>query len=61
MLCGGITTYAPLQKKRCGPGKSVDIVGVGGLGHFGILYAKALGADSVTAMSRSSAKKEDAW
>lgn len=60
MLCGGITTYAPLKKNGCGPGKSVGIVGVGGLGHFGILYAKALGADSVTAISRSTAKKEDA-
>lgn len=60
MLCGGITTYSPLKKNGCGPGKSVGIVGVGGLGHFGILYAKALGADSVTAISRSSAKKEDA-
>jgi len=33
---------------------------VGGLGHFGILYAKALGADHVTAISRSHAKLEDA-
>ena len=60
MLCGGITTYSPLKKNGCGPGKKVGIVGVGGLGHFGILYAKALGADSVTAISRSSAKKDDA-
>ncbi|CAD6568044.1 MAG: hypothetical protein ASARMPREDX12_001050 [Alectoria sarmentosa] len=60
MLCGGITVFAPLKKNGCGPGKKVGIVGVGGLGHFGILYAKALGADSVTAISRSSAKKEDA-
>ena len=60
MLCGGITTFAPLKKNGCGPGKKVGIVGVGGLGHFGILYAKALGADSVTAISRTSAKKDDA-
>ena len=60
MLCGGITTYSPLKKNGCGPGRRVGIVGVGGLGHFGILYAKALGADSVTAISRSSAKKDDA-
>ncbi|KAM0797869.1 chaperonin 10-like protein [Usnea florida] len=60
MLCGGITVFSPLKKNGCGPGKKVGIVGVGGLGHFGILYAKALGADSVTAISRSAAKKEDA-
>ena len=60
MLCGGITAYSPLKKNGCGPGKKVGIVGVGGLGHFGILYAKALGADSITAISRTSSKKSDA-
>ncbi|CAG7928075.1 unnamed protein product [Penicillium olsonii] len=60
MLCGGITTYSPLRQNGCGPGKTVGIVGVGGLGHFGILFAKALGADRVVAISRKSDKKEDA-
>lgn len=60
MLCGGITTYSPLRQNGCGPGKSVGIVGVGGLGHFGILFAKALGADRVVAISRKSDKKKDA-
>lgn len=60
MLCGGITTYSPLKQHGCGPGKSVGIIGVGGLGHFGVLFAKALGADRVVAISRKSDKKEDA-
>lgn len=60
MLCGGITVYSPLKKNGCGPGKKVGIVGIGGLGHFGLLFAKALGADKVVAISRTSAKKEDA-
>lgn len=60
MLCGGITTYSPLRQHGCGPGKSVGIVGVGGLGHFGILFAKALGADRVVAISRKSNKRKDA-
>jgi len=60
MLCGGITLYSPLKKNGCGPGKKIGIVGIGGLGHFGILYAKALGAEKVTAISRSAAKKSDA-
>ena len=60
MLCGGITLYSPLKIKGCGPGKKVGIVGIGGLGHFGILYAKALGADKVVAISRSNTKKADA-
>lgn len=40
MLCGGITTYSPLKQNGAGPGKKVGIVGIGGLGHFGLLYAK---------------------
>lgn len=60
MLCGGATTYTPLKHYGCGPGKTVGIIGVGGLGHFGVLFAKALGADKVVAISRKANKKEDA-
>ncbi|KAF2464987.1 alcohol dehydrogenase-like protein [Lindgomyces ingoldianus] len=59
MLCGGITVYAPLKKNGAGPGKRVGIVGVGGLGHFGVLFAKALGCDKVVAISRSRSKEKD--
>jgi alcohol dehydrogenase (NADP+) len=59
MMCGGVTTYAPLKHNGCGPGKKVGIVGVGGLGHFGVLWAKALGADRVVGISRKAAKKDD--
>jgi alcohol dehydrogenase (NADP+) len=60
MLCGGVTVFAPLRRFGAGPGKRVGIVGIGGLGHMGLLFAKALGCDSVVAISRSSAKKADA-
>lgn len=60
MLCGGITTYSPLVAGGCGPGKRIGIVGIGGLGHFGLLWAKMLGAKKIVAISRSDAKKEDA-
>ncbi|KAI9892107.1 MAG: hypothetical protein M1814_001813 [Vezdaea aestivalis] len=60
MLCGGVTTYSPLVDNGAGPGKKVGIVGIGGLGHFGVMFAKALGCDKVVAISRTSAKKEDA-
>ncbi|EEA18807.1 hypothetical protein TMatcc_010649 [Talaromyces marneffei ATCC 18224] len=60
MLCGGATTYTPLKEYGCGPGKSIGVIGVGGLGHFAILFAKALGADKVVAVSRKSNKREDA-
>jgi D-arabinose 1-dehydrogenase-like Zn-dependent alcohol dehydrogenase len=59
MLCGGVTVYSPLRRNGCGPGKSVGIVGIGGLGHFGILFAKALGADKVVGISRKNSKRDD--
>lgn len=60
MMCGGITVYNPLVHNGAGPGKKIGIVGLGGLGHFGILFAAALGCSEVVAISRSDAKKEDA-
>lgn len=60
LLCAGVTVFAPMRKYGVGPGKTVGIVGVGGLGHLGILFARALGADRVVAISRSSGKKADA-
>ncbi|POS74584.1 NADP-dependent alcohol dehydrogenase [Diaporthe helianthi] len=59
MLCGGITVYSPLKQNGCGPGKTVGVVGVGGLGHFAVLFAKALGADKVVGISRKADKKDD--
>jgi alcohol dehydrogenase (NADP+) len=60
MLCGGITVYNPLVHNGAGPGKRVGIVGVGGLGHFGLLWAKALGCKEVVAISRTHSKEADA-
>ncbi|KAK2767102.1 NADP-dependent alcohol dehydrogenase (zinc-binding dehydrogenase) [Colletotrichum kahawae] len=59
MLCGGVTVFSPLKHNGCGPGKSVGILGVGGLGHFGILFARALGADRVVGVSRKSSKRQE--
>ncbi|KAK7189046.1 zinc-binding dehydrogenase [Paraphaeosphaeria sporulosa] len=41
-------------------GKHVGIVGLGRLGHFGVLFAKALGALKITVVSRWRAKEDDA-
>lgn len=60
MMCGGITVFSPLKKYHAGPGKKVGIVGLGGLGHFGILFAKALGCEKVVAISRRRNKVDDA-
>jgi alcohol dehydrogenase (NADP+) len=59
MLCAGITVFSPLVRNGAGPGKKVGIVGMGGIGHFGIMFAKALGAET-WAISRTRAKEEDA-
>jgi alcohol dehydrogenase (NADP+) len=60
MLCGGVTVWNPLVQNGAGPGKRVGIVGIGGLGHFGLLWAKALGCAEVVAISRRSTKSADA-
>jgi len=60
MMCGGVTVYSPLKYNGAGPGKKVGIIGIGGLGHFGILFAKALGCEEILAISRSESKKKDA-
>ena len=60
MLCAGITVYSPLRRWGVGPGKKVGVVGLGGLGHFAVLFANALGADRVVAISRRANKREDA-
>jgi len=59
MLCAGITVYSPLVRFGAAPGKKVGVVGIGGLGHYAVIFAKALGAE-VWAISRSRAKEEDA-
>lgn len=45
LLCAGITTYSPLRHWDVGPGKIVGIIGLGGLGHMGVKYAKSMGAE----------------
>ncbi len=47
LLCAGITTYSPLRHWRVGPGQKVGIVGLGGLGHMGVKFARAFGAHVV--------------
>ena len=59
LLCAGITTYSPLRHWKVGPGKKVGIVGLGGLGHMGVKFARAFGAH-VVVFTTSPGKKEDA-
>lgn len=59
LLCAGITTYSPLRHWRVGPGQRVGIVGLGGLGHEGLKFAKAFGAE-VALFTTSPGKTADA-
>ena len=59
LLCAGITTYSPLKHWNAGPGKTVGVVGIGGLGHMGIKLAHAMGAH-VIAFTTSESKREAA-
>jgi alcohol dehydrogenase (NADP+) len=47
LLCAGITTYSPLRQWNVGKGQKIGIVGLGGLGHMGVKFARAFGANVV--------------
>ncbi|MDP9155627.1 MAG: NAD(P)-dependent alcohol dehydrogenase [Pseudomonadota bacterium] len=59
LLCAGITTYSPLRHWKVGPGQKVGVIGLGGLGHMGVKFAKALGAH-VVMITTSPGKGQDA-
>ena len=47
LLCAGITTYSPMRHWKVGSGQKVGIIGLGGLGHMGVKFARAFGAHVV--------------
>jgi uncharacterized zinc-type alcohol dehydrogenase-like protein len=59
LLCAGITTYSPLRHWGVTKGKKVGIVGLGGLGHMGVKFARAFGAQ-VVVFTSSPSKQADA-
>jgi uncharacterized zinc-type alcohol dehydrogenase-like protein len=59
LLCAGITTYSPIRRWGDIKGKKVGIVGLGGLGHMGVKFARAFGAH-VVVFTTSPGKKENA-
>jgi uncharacterized zinc-type alcohol dehydrogenase-like protein len=59
LLCAGITLYSPLRHWKAQPGQRIAIMGLGGLGHMGVKFASALGAE-VTVLSHSKTKEADA-
>jgi alcohol dehydrogenase (NADP+) len=59
LVCAGITSWSPLRRWGVGKGEKVGVVGLGGLGHMGVKFARALGAH-VVVFTTSPGKKEDA-
>jgi len=59
MMCAGLTVYSPLRRAGTGPGKKVAVLGIGGLGHFALMWARAMGAE-VWALSHTASKKDTA-
>lgn len=59
MGCAGVTTYNALRHTKALPGDRVAVLGVGGLGHLGIQFARAMGFETI-AINRGTAKAEDA-
>jgi len=59
LLCAGVTTFSPLHHFGVRAGDSLAVVGLGGLGHLGVKFGRALGA-TVTVLSHSPRKRDDA-
>lgn len=59
LLCAGITTYSPLRRWKVGKGQRVGVVGLGGLGHMAVKFARAFGAE-VALFTTSPGKSADA-
>ena len=59
LLCAGVTVWEPLRRWHAGPGMTVGVAGLGGLGHLAVRLAKALGA-RVVVLTRTPGKSADA-
>jgi uncharacterized zinc-type alcohol dehydrogenase-like protein len=59
LLCAGITTFSPLNHWGVKKGDKVGVIGLGGLGHMGIKFSHAMGAETIM-ITTSKSKKEDA-
>ena len=58
LMCAGATVFSPLRLWDIGPGKTVGVVGIGGLGHLAVKYARAMGAH-VVAFTTSASKIDE--
>ena len=61
LFCAGVTVFSPLVRSGVGPSSSVGVIGLGGLGHYAVMLARALGAKQVVVLSHSPRKRDDAF
>ena len=59
LLCGGVTVYSPLRNHNARPASRIGVIGIGGLGHLAIQFARSFGSE-VTAFSSSKDKEAEA-
>ena len=59
LMCGGGTAFLPFVIHDIKPTDRVGVVGIGGLGHLAVKFAKAWGCD-VTAFTSSALKRDEA-
>ncbi|KAG0255001.1 hypothetical protein BG011_005400 [Mortierella polycephala] len=59
-FCAGITTYTPLKRYKAGPNTRLGVIGIGGLGHMALQWARAMGCKEVVAISGRDNKREEA-
>lgn len=57
--CAGVTTFNALRSSRAVPGDLVAVLGIGGLGHLGVQFARAMGFETV-AIARGAARADEA-
>lgn len=59
LLCAGVTVFSPLFLHGVKPTQRIGVVGIGGLGHLALQFARAWGCE-VTALTSSAAKYDEA-
>jgi alcohol dehydrogenase len=59
MGCAGVTTYNALRRTKAVAGDRVAVLGIGGLGHLGVQWARAMGFETI-AIARGAGKEADA-
>lgn len=59
MGCAGVTTFNGLRRTRAKAGDLVAVIGIGGLGHLGVQFSRAMGFETV-AIARGTGKADEA-